>query len=112
VNISGKAGNVFLFNCELLHAGMKNSCKKREVIQYKICHYEDVHLLNHLNNIDVKKNDICKNDLYGKIVRKMSYYFQFPINTFLYPLMIKRENDNSMLGYIQSFIPLTYYNNT
>lgn len=112
VNISGKSGSVFLFDCELLHAGMKNSCKKREVIQYKICHYEDLHLLNHLSNIHVKKNDICKNDLYGEIVRKMSYYFQFPINTFLYPLMIKRENNNSLLGYIQSFIPLTYYNNT
>ena len=112
VNISGKGGSVFLFDCELLHAGMKNSCKKRKVIQYKICHYEDLYLLNHLNNIRVKKYDICKNDLYGEIVRKMSYYFQFPINTFLYPLMIKRENDSSLLGYIQSFIPLTYYNNT
>jgi len=33
LNISGKSGSVFLFDCELLHAGRINQCKKREVIQ-------------------------------------------------------------------------------
>lgn len=29
---------------------------------------------------------------------KLSYYFKFPINTILYPLMIKKENKNSIIG--------------
>lgn len=35
-----------------------------------------------------------------------------PINYILYPLMIKRENTNSIIGKIQTFIPITFYNNT
>ena len=38
INIHGKSGTAILFNCDLLHAGCKNLCKKREIIQYKICH--------------------------------------------------------------------------
>jgi hypothetical protein len=110
VNIRGEAGTAFLFDCELLHAGMKNNCREREVIQYKLCHQEDAYLLRHLNNIDKTKTDVCKVSLYESGLRKISYYFQLPINTFLYPLMIKKQKDTS-IGYIQSFIPITFYNN-
>ena len=44
-------------------------------------------------------------------MRKLSYYFQLPINSILYPLMIKREDKNTIIGKIQSVIPITYYNN-
>ena len=111
VNISGEAGTVFIFDCELLHAGMKNGCKKREVIQYKICHKEDVQLLHHLQKIQAHKIDTCKISFVDEVLRKMSYYFQLPTNTVLYPLMIKREKNDSIIGNIQSYIPLKYYNN-
>ena len=110
-NISGKKGTVFLFDCDLLHAGMKNMCKDRKVLQYKLCHHTDLYLLRHLQNIYAKKNDVCKISMRDDFIRKMTYYFQFPINVWLYPLMIKREPDDSIIGSIQSYIPLTYYNN-
>jgi hypothetical protein len=109
-NISGNAGTAFLFDSELLHAGMKNKCKKREIIQYKLCHVDDLQLLTHLSGVNKSKKDICKDGIYESVVRKLSYYLQLPINTLLYPIMIKRENNN-FIGAIQSFIPITFYNN-
>jgi len=111
VNIYGKSGKVFLFDCELLHAGMINQCKKRKVIQYKLFHKEDLHLLTHLKHTRAYKKDMCKPSIKQYITRKMSYYFQLPVNTYLYPLMIRKENKNSIIGKIKSFIPLQYYNN-
>jgi hypothetical protein len=111
VNVEGKAGTCFLFDCDLLHAGCINYCKERHVIQYKLCHQEDIHTLSHLQGIRNEKNDVCSLSLYNSFMRKMSYYFQLPINTILYPLMIKRENKNTIIGNIQSFIPIKYYNN-
>jgi len=111
VNISGEAGTVFLFDSNLLHSGMQNMCRDREVVQYKICHKDDLLLLKHLQGVRVEKTDHCEITYYNYFMRKLSYYFELPINTILYPLMIKRENDNSLLGKIQSYIPLSYYNN-
>ena len=112
VNIHGEAGTAILFNCELLHAGCKNLCKKREITQYKICHKNDLHLLKHLMNKHIEKEDTCKLSIYDDIKRKMTYYFQLPINTIFAPLMIERKNENTMIGKIQQIIPLTFYNNT
>ena len=111
VNIEGKTGTAFLFDCDLLHAGCINNCKKRHVIQYKLCHKNDLHKLSHLYGIRSEKIDICKLSLYNTIIRKLSYYFELPINYIFYPLMIKRENKNTIIGRIQSFIPIKYYNN-
>jgi hypothetical protein len=111
VNITGVKGTAFLFDSDLLHAGCKNNCKDRNVIQYKICHKEDLSKLSHLNGVRTTKKQKCKITLYEYCLRKISYFCEFPINYFLYPLMIKRENDNTILGKIQSYIPLGYYNN-
>lgn len=111
VNINGEKGTVFIFDCDLLHAGCINYCKYREITQYKICHKEDEKILNHLNNITINKVDMCKNEFYDNLLRKLSYFFEFPINYIFYPLMIKRENTNTLIGKIQSFIPITFYNN-
>ena len=111
VNVEGKSGTCFLFDCDLLHAGCTNYCKERHVIQYKICHQQDIHKLTHLQGIRKEKKDICSLSLYKSTLRKLSYYFQLPINSILYPLMIKRENKNTIIGKIQSFIPIKYYNN-
>jgi hypothetical protein len=110
-NISGEKGTVFVFDCDLLHAGRINECKEREVIQYKICHKSDLNKLNHLHGVKTKKTDVCNNSYYNLFVRKLSYFFEFPINYIFYPLMIKRENSDSFIGKIQNLIPLTYYNN-
>jgi hypothetical protein len=111
VNIEGKSGTCFLFDCDLLHAGCTNYCKERHVIQYKLCHIDDIHTLSHLHGIRKEKKDICSLSLYNTTMRKLSYYFELPINSILYPFMIKRENKNTVIGKIQSFIPIKYYNN-
>lgn len=111
VNITGKSGTVFLFDSDLLHAGCLNNCNKRELIQYKLCHKDDLHTLTHLHNVNINKSEKCNTSYYQNIIRKLSYYFEMPINYILYPLMIKRENTNSIIGMIQTFIPLSFYNN-
>ena len=112
-NMYGKAGTVFLFDCDILHAGCDNNCiVKREVLQYKICHKDDLERLHELSSVNVTKIEIdCKSTIWNKIMRKASYFFEMPINTFLYPLMIKRENTNNIIGRIQEFIPISFYNN-
>lgn len=111
VNINGKSGTTFLFDSDLLHAGRKNNCKHRKVIQYKLCHKDDLQKLKSLHDVYVEKTTKCVNNFYGEVMRKLSYFFEMPINYFAYPLMIKRETPNSFIGFIQSFIPLNYYNN-
>ena len=111
VNINGKGGTCFLFDCDLLHAGYMNKCIDRELTQYKICHKDDYNKLHSLHKINVNKTDKCEITNMTLFIRKLSYYFQLPINYILYPLMIKRENTNSVVGLIQSYIPITFYNN-
>jgi hypothetical protein len=111
VNIKGKKGTAFLFDCDILHAGCVNQCRERNVIQYKLCHKDDLPKLTHLHGIRKYKEDTCNISFYQLSMRKMSYYFEMPINTFFYPLMIKRNHPNTIVGMIQSFIPVEYYNN-
>jgi hypothetical protein len=111
VNINGKSGTAFLFDSDLLHAGCLNNCMERDLIQYKICHKDDLDKLVHLNGVRVEKISYCKKNYTNEITRKLSYFFEMPINYFFYPLMIKRENKNTFLGIIQSMIPISFYNN-
>jgi hypothetical protein len=110
VNISGNKGTAILFNCDMLHAGMINKCKNRTVIQYKLCHRDDIHKMSHLNGIKRTKTAICRNGMAKILFRKLSYYFQMPINVLFYPLMTRREK-TGFVSFLQSFIPLSYYNN-
>lgn len=111
VNIYGKRGTCFLFDCDLLHAGYMNHCADRELTQYKLCHKDDYDKLDSLHKININKTDKCEITDMSLFIRKLSYYFQLPINYIFYPLMIKRENSNSVHGLIQSYIPITFYNN-
>ena len=86
-------------------------CKERKVIQYKIAHVDDLPRLEHLNGIRNEKTDICEITNYNKMMRKLSYYFEMPINYWFYPLMVKRNDSDTILGKIQSYIPIEYYNN-
>ena len=110
VNYHGKAGTCFLFNCDILHAGCLNHCKYREVIQYKLCHKDDYPKLIHLHKINANKNETCRDNLYVWTRRKLSYFFEFPINYIFYPFMMKKHE--GILGKIQEYIPLGFYNNT
>lgn len=111
VNIQGKSGTAFLFDCDILHAGCINNCNYRELIQYKICHDDDKNVLSHLSGVNIYKNEKCVINYQNNILRKLSYYFELPINYFFTPLLLKRENDDSIIGYIQSHIPIQFYNN-
>ena len=67
VNIDGKSGTVFLFDCDVLHAGRINKCKERKVIQYKICHKDDLEKLKSLSGVYKEKTEKCVDNIYGKI---------------------------------------------
>jgi hypothetical protein len=110
LNLNGKSGTCFLFNSDLLHAGRNNQCRERHVIQYKLCHPEDLPLLSHLQGIRAHKQERCYNTPYASMMRKLSYYCQLPL-LLATPLMLQREQD-TLVGALQSVIPLSYYNNT
>ncbi len=79
-NIDGKAGTVFLFDCDVLHAGRTNMCKKREIIQFKVCHTDDLKKLSCLAGTKVVKKGKCEMSHYNSLMRKLSYFFELPIN--------------------------------
>jgi hypothetical protein len=113
INIHGYKGTVFLFDSDILHAGGEPIGIKREVIQYKVCHRDDLELLTDLIGVRMEKKEEKKSSFhFGKrLLRKISYFFEMPINTFLYPFMLKRENSNHWIGKIQNYIPISFYNN-
>lgn len=112
-NISGDSGSVFVFDSDILHAGCDNNCYiSREVLQYKICHKDDLEKLRSLSGVYIIKTEtLCNHSIFNNILRKTSYYFEMPINTILYPLMIKRENPDNIIGKLQEYIPISFYNN-
>ena len=107
-NIQGTKGTAILFDCDILHAGCANECKKRDVVQYKLCHVDDIEKLKSLNGIHKIKKEQCVS---RPIARKMSYFFQLPINTIFRPLLIKKYNNDSIISKIQSTINIRFYNN-
>jgi hypothetical protein len=111
VNVNGPKGTVFLFDSDLLHAGRENGCRERSVVQYKICHREDVGKLRSLEGIRAYKDEACRIGWDARVLRKLSYYFEFPVNYWLYPLMTRKEPESTWTGAIQKMIPLQFYNN-
>lgn len=112
VTIYGSAGTAFLFDCDILHAGTLTICEKRWAMQYKICHIDDYAGLSAtLGSIHVvKKAGQClEKTWWDYFFRKMSYYFEFPINYGFYPLMQRKYEGT--LGWIQDCIPVQFYNN-
>ena len=111
VNFSGSKGTVFLFDSDLLHAGRENGCRERLVVQYKICHREDRDKLGHLGGIRAYKDERCRIGWDTRVLRKLSYYFEFPVNYWLYPFMMRKEPESTWTGAIQRMIPIGFYNN-
>lgn len=118
VNIAGFKGTVFLFDSDILHAGANHIGNHREVIQYKVCHRDDLQYLISLIGVYVEKKEETSpqtqrtTTIWRQFLRKMSYFFEMPINTFLYPLMLKREKSNHWIGILQNCIPISFYNNS
>lgn len=112
MNVEGRSGTAILFDCDLLHAGSFNNCNERHIIQYKICHSEDINKLEHLVGIRQEKTAVCQMTLFNIMLRKATYIFELPINYIFYPLMLKRENNNTLIGKIQSIIPVQFYINS
>jgi hypothetical protein len=111
VNFSGPKGTAFLFDSDLLHAGRDNRCRERSVIQYKICHREDREKLGHLAGIRAYKDEACRITWDYWLMRKLSYYCEFPTNYWLYPFMMRKEPESTWTGAIQRMIPIGFYNN-
>jgi hypothetical protein len=112
VNVKGDKGTAFLFDSDLLHAGCVNGCEPRQVIQYKVCHEDDLPKLKSLDGVRMEKTQQCKDTFKNKALRKFSYYFELPINYMFSPFMMKKYQKGSIMEIIQSSIPLTFYNNT
>jgi hypothetical protein len=101
--ISGKGNTGVLFNSDLIHAGAINKFgDKRHIIQYKICHYEDLNKLNHLIGINTTKIGNCKNNNknYEFILRKFSLLFPFIINHLFTGLIQKKPDKDSLFDYL------------
>ena len=111
VNYTGTPGTVVLFDSDVLHAGCINKCTPRQVVQYKLCHKDDLIKLSSLDGIYKDKKEICNDTLKNRALRKSSYYFEFVINYIFTPFMMKKHDPNTFQGYLQSLVPITYYNN-
>jgi len=111
VNLYGDKGTAFLFDSDILHSGGINECKFRDVVQYKLCHKDDLDKLTHLKGIRKEKVEICDKTFATLSARKLSYFFQLPINYWFYSFLTEKYPSDTWIGYIQTFIPLSYYNN-
>ena len=97
--------NGILFNCDLVHAGaINNFGNKRLAIQYKICHYEDLHKLTHLQGINKTTNKDCNNTskLYEYFLRKLSLIFPYIINHLMTNILQQKPEEDSFLNTIVS----------
>lgn len=71
-----------LFNCDLVHCGSLNNLgDKREAIQFKIAHKDDIPKLKSLVGINKIQSNKCHNyKIHEYIIRKTSLIFCFIIN--------------------------------
>ena len=105
VNIDGEAGTAFLFDCDVLHAG-RVACARRHLVQYKICHHEDLDTLASLRGVrKLKAGGDCAP---RPLLRAASYFLSAPL-TLASPLMIRKADPSSVTGSIQAalrpFVP-------
>jgi hypothetical protein len=111
LNLYGKTGTAVLFDSELLHAGRTNHCKNRKVIQYKLCHKDDLKRLDSLQGVSIEKDEVCEITFFSIVRRKLSYFLEMPFHYFAYKFMMKKEESNTLIGCIQNNIPIQFYNN-
>ena len=112
LNISGNKNTLIIFNSDMLHAGIINKIgNNRKALQFKVVHKYDYNKLKHLNDINVNKIGEC--NLYyinEYILRKLSYYFSFLINTLFKTFLINKKKEG-IISKIQDKAPIKFYNN-
>jgi hypothetical protein len=111
ITLSGKRGGGVLFDCDLVHGGLRGPIgdSERVATQYKIVHYDDIPLLLHLDNVEVCKRSVVI-PLWQEIcMRITSYIFVVPIQWFAGSLLHRQYE--GVLGFIQRLIPINHYNN-
>ena len=110
--IKGDKYDSYLFNCDLIHAGAINDNKdERLVIQYKICHKDDLNKLKHLIGINkYQKNDCNNNNLYyDMILRKLSLLFPY-ITNHVFTKYLQSKQNNIFQKIINSIYKRDFYN--
>jgi hypothetical protein len=103
VIVTGKPNTSILFNCDIIHAGAINKFgKNRHAIQLKICHIDDIQILEHLNDIDKTTLGVCNNsnDLYVYFLRKISLLFPFIFNHLLTNILQEKPKKDTLIEYI------------
>jgi hypothetical protein len=102
VIIHGNKGTGVLFNCDLVHAGAMNNFKEqRHAIQYKICHYDDLKTLSHLDGINKTTYKHCNNNKYYEyICRKLSMMFPFVFNHLFTSLLQDKPQKDTIFEYL------------
>ena len=110
ITLSGRRGGGVLFDCDLVHGGLKGpNGVSRIATQYKIVHYDDIPLLLHLDSIDVCKRSIDVAPWKDIFMRITSYIFVVPIQWFAGSLLHRQYS--GFLGFLQRLIPINHYNN-
>jgi hypothetical protein len=110
ITLSGKRGGGVLFNCDLVHGGLRGSGDlERVATQYKIVHYDDIPSLLHLDSVDVCKKGIGIPLWQEIFMRITTYIFVVPIQWFAGPLLHRQYE--GILGFLQRLVPINHYNN-
>lgn len=109
-HIDGQNGTVVLFNADMLHAGQPNTVgDARHAVQYKIAHRKDREALLHLDRIYTTKHGGPDDDI-PYWVYKMSYHWSWFTGTVLSSFLQQRYAEGSIVRFIQSLIPVQFYN--
>jgi hypothetical protein len=112
IEISGQKYTVVIFNSDMLHCGSINRIgRERKVIQFKVCHREDIEKLKEINSINVDKYSDENIDINVEyFLRFLSFHFSWFINTFSSQLLQKKK-EAGFANAIQNIIPISFYNN-
>ena len=111
--IYGDIGQSILFNCDLVHAAAITQTTKRYCKQYKICHYNDIDRLKHLQNQHIKKKEnIRKLTIVDKYIRMMSHKYLPIFDIKSIGKYIERKQKSPIASYISKYLKLNFYNKT
>ena len=111
-NISGTKSTIVLFNADMLHAGMLNKVGHIRIAhQYKIVHKDDLECMNHIQGIQVTKNDTEKiHPMFAWFLRQSSFHGAFFVSIML-PSCLKKRHSSGFIHNLQNLVPLSFYNN-
>ena len=108
--IDSSQAKAVLFHCDVLHAGVISRDPKRQAVQYKLAHREDLQLLADLQGIDVDKNETTSVPLpYEWVSRKLSLLFPYLVNH-VFTRYLQRQDDSFLNRMLLSLFGRSFYN--